>query len=357
MYIVLGGQGMQGRAIVHYLLEATDDNIVVMDLNTKNIENSSRVKCVDCNISNVIDKLGSPSDVVINCLPTEFNFDVACACARQRLHLVDLGGVTSVVREQFKLDREMEERGLTMIPDCGLAPGIISSVAAKLIDEGENLQSIKIYCGGLPKFPELPLSYIEVFYLGGVIKEYSGIAQELKSGKIVNYPTLTGLEKIFVPSLGILEAARTSGGISTSVDELSIQNLSYKTLRYPGHWNYIKKNILSQQNPLEVLRNMVKPVSADNPDIVVLIFKLEYHDGSEEIVDYYWEYDYDNNISAMAQATGYTAAAIATLINDGFVRSGVVGMHEIDADKIIERADEVDGEQYISSPFIFEEDE
>lgn len=355
MYIILGGEGMQGQAILHYLLKATDEEIIVTDLRTPKNSNNSRVRYVNCNIINMLDKLGSPADVVINCLPTEYNFDVACACVRQYLHLVDLGGVTSVVREQFKLDVDAENRGITMVPDCGLAPGIISSIASKLIDEDDDLRSIKIYCGGLPKFPELPMSYIEVFYLGGVIKEYSGIAQEIKNGKVLNYPTLTGVERVFVPSLGILEAARTSGGISTSVDELSIQNLSYKTLRYPGHWNYVKKHILTQPNPIEVLKGMVVPVSSDNPDIVVLLFKLEYNDGSDEVVDYYWEYDYENNISAMAQATGYTVAATATLINDGLIRNGVVGMHEIDSDRIIERAREMD-DQYIDLPFNFEEE-
>jgi lysine 6-dehydrogenase len=293
--------------------------------------------------------------VVISCLPTEFNLDITNTCTRKGWSMVDLGGVTSVVEEQFKLDEKAKKVGSVIIPDCGLAPGIISSLAYsyKLNEGDRNLHTIRAYCGGIPLIPEPPLGYVKTFHPAGVIKEYSGVAQEIKDGSVISVPTLSGREFVFVPSLGVLEAAVTSGGVSITPHHLPVKNFSYKTLRYPGHWNYIEKYIMSQQDPVKALEPLLEEVSEDNQDIITLMFELVYDEGCS-CEAFYWEYDEEAEISAMAQATGYVVGAVAKMISDGkVVRNGVLGMHELPAQEIIDQVRLMGPDQFSTHPIRF----
>jgi lysine 6-dehydrogenase len=378
MYVILGALGYQGEAILHYLyntcadqlaeglqIVATDVEIEPTGLNAYMFSDECpydirymRFRFPEVNLATAFDRLPTFSwikedDVtVINCLPTEYILYIMKGCLHRGWNVLDLGGVTDVTSKQLEFDQAAIDKHITIVPDCGLAPGIVSSLAADILTVESDVRSINIYCGGIPKYPELPLSYAEVFYLDGVRKEYSGIALELRNGNIKAYPTLSGREFVPVSGFGLLEAARTSGGISLSVSDLDVLNLSYKTLRYPGHWNYVEKYIMSQEDPTEILKSMVEPVSSDNPDVIVLAIHTDYMDGDSDVQEFFWEYDYDNNISAMAQATGYTVGAVARKVHDGEIGVGVIGMHEITANEIIGYVKELPG-QYRETPIAF----
>lgn len=347
-YVILGGSGQQSKAIVHYLSSTTKNDIVIIDKEEPTFTNP-RISF------NKMDILGFTPDInnsiVINCLPAEFNYHITKMAISKNSHLIDLGGVTEVVNIQFKLHKAAVTNGVTIVPDCGLAPGIISSIAKALIKSYNDLFNIKIYCGGLPKYPVAPLYYSEVFYLGGVIKEYSGVASEIVGNNIVNYPALSGVERIFVPSLGILEAARTSGGMSNSLEFLNIPNISYRTLRYPGHWDYMKNYIMNQKEPARILNKLINKVGEENPDIVVLIFELEFNNGDKEVIDFFWEYDYENKLSAMSQATGFVVGATARLITD--LPSGIISMCDIDSDVLIDYVRDIGPNQFSKDCFRF----
>lgn len=358
MYVILG-LGIQGEAILRFLLENTEEKVLTFDI--KNLQEKLhdlynyhvRDKWKHWIITphgtgweEYIDSQTEKNIIVINCLPTEYNLAVTRTCLTRGWHLVDLGGVTSIVREQFGFAKEAEKSGLVIVPDCGLAPGVIASLAA------EYDKDVEIYCGGIPKYPDPLLSYCKVFYTAGVIKEYSGVSYEIEDGEVVAYPTLSGRELIFIPSLGVLEAARTSGGVSISVDHLELRNYSYKTLRYPGHWDYVEKYIMPQKDPAQVLEDLIEPVSSDNPDIIILSIHIN---GGEEIREYFWDYDYRLDLPAMAQATGYVVAAVATMIADELINPGVRGMHEISAKEIITRARWMGDKQFSEAPFTFDE--
>jgi lysine 6-dehydrogenase len=351
MYVILG-LGIQGEAILKYLLKVTKEEIISFDVVdvTKYLSPNVRWKhwCVPkgstndwCDDIPQVDNI-----VVINCLPTEYNLSITQKCITNGWNLVDLGGVTDVVYDQFKLNDSAKQKKISIVPDCGLAPGINISLASKFSRAGAD--DVEVFCGGIPKYPEPPLSYCEVFYPGGVIKEYSGVSCEIRNGHVEFVPALSGKEFIFVESVGVLEAARTSGGVSISPDHMKLSNYRYKTLRYPGHWDYIQKYIMPQKDPVRALSNLIQPVSIDNPDIIILSFRLNR---GEEVLNYFWEYG--DGISAMAQATGYTVAAVATMIHNGNVQNGVVGMHEIDADRIIETVRLIDRYQFSVHPLNF----
>jgi saccharopine dehydrogenase-like NADP-dependent oxidoreductase len=159
----------------------------------------------------------------------------------------------------------------------------------------------------------------------------------------INVPALTGRELIYIPKVGVLEAAVTSGGVSTSAHHL-LTDFSYKTLRYPGHWDYIIKHVLTQPDPANVLEMITEKVSEKNKDLVVLLFELEFESGEKERIGFRWEYDTKKNISAMSKATGYITGAVATMVNEGLVKTGVSRMDELCLDTIIARVKNVDSE-------------
>lgn len=317
--IAILGMGEQGKAIVNYLLKKTDEFIVTVDINKYAVDSKYTSRWVHLQTNGTVkhtfdllsDSRKKETMTVINCLPTEYILDATKEAISRSWNIVDLAGVTEVERQQMKLADVARKRGSVVVRACGIAPGIVSSFVADFARQfKKDLFGIKVFCGGIPKYPTYPLGYIRVFYESGVIKEYSGVAHEIKGGRKVNVPTLSDLEHVSIPSLGILEADVTSGGISTTADNLDVEYFSYKTLRYPGHFQYIKNNVLNQPNPENVLSEIISPVSADNPDIIVLHFEVETTEGTE-FFTYFWEYDTEADLSAMSQATGYIAAEVA----------------------------------------------
>lgn len=253
--------------------------------------------------------------------------------------MIDLGGDTEIVKAQKSIDFP---DGVHMVPDCGLAPGVVSSFYLDFVDAGWT--SVEAFCGGIPKNPKPPLSYCKVFSTEGVIREYCGVANLIKDGKVVTIPTRSARELVFVPGFGVLEADVTSGGTS-DIQPIGA-DFSYKTLRYAGHWDYVEKHILSQPDPVIVLDKLIEPATEDNPDVVILMFRLKDDVSNRAVSYYFWEHDYCigyRGLTAMAQATGFVAGAVATIINnkEGIsVSSGFVGMDHISAEKIIKKIQE-----------------
>src|SRR5207247_2395834 len=124
-----------------------------------------------------------------------------------------------------------------IVPDCGLAPGMVGFLVALGIEEVGKPKRVKIRVGGLPQRPTGPLKYQVVFSIHGLINEYSHYGTTLRNGKLSKSKSMTGIEKVRFKGLGELEAFHTSGGSSTMpyTYEGKIRELDYKTLRYPGH--------------------------------------------------------------------------------------------------------------------------
>lgn len=323
--IAVLGMGEQAKAITKYVLEKTDEFLVTLDIRDYDIGSRYMNRWVHHKVSGTVgesfDRLDLEADgdenvTIINCLPTEHILSATVEAVNRGWTIVDLAGVTEVEREQMLLCSKAEASGAVVIRAAGAAPGIVSSFLFDFKQQfGEELIGVKAFFGGIPKYPDYPIGYIRLFNESGVIKEYSGIAETIEDGELTPKPTLSEREHVFIPSLGIMEADLTSGGISTTLDNMDVDYFSYKTLRYPGHFEYVKKNVLSQPNPQAVLSRLIEPVSDRNPDIFIVHFEVETTEGTEYI-EYFWEYDYENNISAMAQITGYVAAEVALQARD-----------------------------------------
>jgi lysine 6-dehydrogenase len=284
------------------------------------------------------------SDAVMSAIPYYFNGDLAKLAVEAGTNFSDLGGNTEIVLEQRKLDAKAKEKGLSVIPDCGLAPGMVNILAEYGIEQMDEVESVKIYVGGLPQHPEPPLNYQIVYSLEGVLDYYTTLSWVLRDGKRTKVKALSELETVEFPEpVGKLEAFHTAGGLSTMADryEGKIPTMEYKTLRYPGHAHImeaIRELGLLEMNPVEVKGVKVAPrdvfvatagprlTKPEGKDLVALRVIVSGKKGGKpkkvgwELIDYY---DAEHGISAMERTTGYSLSITGQLQARGEVKKGV----------------------------------
>ncbi|MFL5511966.1 MAG: saccharopine dehydrogenase family protein, partial [Gemmatimonadales bacterium] len=241
---------------------------------------------------------------------------------------------------QKKLHQQAEAKGISVIPDCGLAPGMVNILAAEGIRRLDKAEKVKIFVGGLPQAPEPPLNYQIVYSLEGALDYYTTPSWVLRGGRPVQVDALSEVESVEFPSpVGTLEAFHTGGGISTLpfAYQGKIDVMEYKTLRYPGHAAVvrpIRELGLLANEPIEVKGSKVVPrdlfIAAVSPklskpngrDLVALQVQVT---GAKQgkstsvtfrLLDYY---DAQHGISAMMRTTGYSLSITGQMQVDGRV--------------------------------------
>jgi lysine 6-dehydrogenase len=276
-------------------------------------------------------------DAVISCVVYRHNLTLARAALEAGVNFCDLGGNNQVVDAELALDEEARAAGIRIIPDCGLAPGLVSILTAHGVKQFDRLGAAHIRVGGLPRYPQPPLNYQIVFSIDGLINEYVEPARILRGGQIVEVESLTEVESLeFPPPYGALEAFHTSGGISTLPESFRgvVQELDYKTIRYPGHCQQFKLLLdlgFASGTPVRVdggevvPRNLLREllcqkIPSEGPDIILV--RVEFsgiQKGREcrlfyDIIDHY---DGQTGLSAMMRTTAFPASIVAQMMARG----------------------------------------
>lgn len=256
-YVILGA-GRQGVALAYDLAKNGDaDEIVLADvaldvaqaacarLKTLLPDAAVRYTAQACDVAQP-EKIGTllaGANVIVSAVPYRFNVALTQAAIAAGASFCDLGGNTDVVRQQLALAEAARSAGVSVVPDCGLAPGLGNALAAHGVASLDTPEEVHVRCGGLPQERVGPLQYKLVFNFDGLINEYSGVGEFLRDGQRVDVPALTELETIqFPPPLGTCEAAVTSGGTSTCPETYlgRLRAYDYKTVRYPGHFAIVR---------------------------------------------------------------------------------------------------------------------
>ncbi|MBS1704361.1 MAG: saccharopine dehydrogenase NADP-binding domain-containing protein [Armatimonadetes bacterium] len=182
------------------------------------------------------------SDIVLSCVPYWMHPRIAKVAVATKTNMVDLGGNTDITHETLALDEEAKAAGVTLVPDTGLAPGLVNSLGLWAIEQMDEAEMVKLYCGVLPQNPVPPLNYKLTFNVEGLVTEYDFQGVTLRDGNIHMVDTLTELEELEIDELGKMEAFVTSGGTSTAPYTLKgrVPNYEYKTIRFPGHCQFMK---------------------------------------------------------------------------------------------------------------------
>jgi lysine 6-dehydrogenase len=289
------------------------------------------------------------ADCVLSAAPYYFNYDLARLAVQAGAHFADLGGNTEIVFRQKALDPEARARRVSVVPDCGVAPGMVNILAAEGIRRLDETESVKIFVGGLPQRPEPPLNYMVVYSLEGVLDYYTSAAWVLRDGRRTQVEALSELEHVVFPDpVGKLEAFHTAGGMSTLpfTYEGRIRTMEYKTLRYPGHaaiMRPIRDLGLLANEPVRVNGAEVRPRDAfmavvspkltrpDGRDLVALQVEVRgTKDGRRagtrwQMVD---RYDERSGVTSMMRTTGYSLAITGLMQSCG--RIAAPGVHTPD---------------------------
>jgi lysine 6-dehydrogenase len=269
-------------------------------------------------------------DGVLSAVPYAFNPKAARAAIKAGVCFNDLGGNTGIVREELALDEEARAAGVSVVPDCGLAPGLGNILAAWLVSISQGARAVHVRCGGLPQKPRPPLDYKLVFNIAGLTNEYTGEAEFLRGGVLVRVPTLTEVEPIHFPDpVGRAEAFVTSGGTSTAPETYlgTLDTYDYKTVRYLGHADRVRVLMdlgLFDLAPVKVGDVEIAPrdlfhvvamprlTFPDDRDLVVLRVQCVASVGGVERVrqlDLLDFFDERTGFSAMERTTAFPAAA------------------------------------------------
>ena len=275
-------------------------------------------------------------DAAISCVTYKYNPGLTRAAIVAGCHLVDLGGNVDIVRNQLRMNDDAQRAEVVIIPDCGLAPGMVSILAADGMKRFDKVNSLRIRVGGLPQSPRPPLNYQMVFSAEGLINEYWEPCIILENGKKKTVNPMTAVEVLEFDGIGELEAFYTSGGTSTLPDtyEGKIDFLDYKTIRYPGHCRLFKAMLeigLGSRKKIEVDGQTIEPrsvfkavldrnLSFGDPDLVLVRMNFEGEkDGQHKTVTYEIVDRQDNKagLTAMMRMTAFPASIIAWMAASG----------------------------------------
>ena len=358
MRMLVLGAGLQGSACAFDLLQNKEvEQVRLADVNIDHVApflapySGRRLvpTPLDVRDHEAVSGAMRDSDAVMSALPYYLNFDMARLAVDAGKHFTDLGGNTEIVHQQKTLDAEARRKHVTVVPDTGLAPGMVNIIAEHGIKQLDSVETVRIYVGGLPQEPEPPLNYQIVYSLEGVLDYYTTLSWVLRGGKRTQVRALSEREPVrFGDGVGTLEAFHTAGGLSNMAFryEGKIPVMEYKTLRYPGHaerMEAIRELGLLDLEPVDVKGSRIVPRDAfiaivgprltkpEGKDLVALRVSVSgKKDGKPATVA--WElidrYDEKRQISAMMRTTGFSLAITGMMQARGHVKPA--GVHTPD---------------------------
>ncbi len=329
MNIAVLGAGMVGSVMAVDL--ANEHAVTSVDVNEKNLysiqNKNANIKTIKADLKNYdsYKKLLLPFDLIITAVPGFMGFDVLKAVIECKKNVAD---ISFFPQNALELDVLAKENNVTVITDCGVAPGMSNYIIGRYNEEIK-IDAFEIYVGGLPKIRKKPFEYKAPFSPVDVIEEYMRPARLMENGNIVIKPALTEREWMQFDELGTLETFNTDGLRSLLFTMPHIKNQKEKTLRYPGHIDLIialkesgffneekiridEKEISPLQFTSKILFNEWK-LGDDEEELTVMKVILKSAEKTIEynLLDYY---DAATKTSSMGRTTGYTCTASANLI-------------------------------------------
>ena len=354
MKMLVLGAGLQGSACAFDLLQDPSvTQVTLADIQPERMprfltsRNDPKLRPVALDVTDhtAVRNLMAGHAAVMSALPYYFNGPMATIAVAAGCHFADLGGNTEIVMEQKKLDAEARAKGLSVMPDSGLAPGMVNILAAEGMRRLDTTDRVRIFVGGLPQHPEPPLNYHIVYSIEGVLDYYTTPSWILRDGKRTTVEALSELEPLEFPTpIGTLEAFHTGGGISTMpfTWEGKVREMEYKTLRYPGHvaiMKPIRELGLLDLKPVTVKGHAIVPRDAfiacvgpkltkpEGRDLValrIIVGGSKHGKPASTTFDLIDRFDEVHHVSAMMRTTGYSLSVTGLVqARHQVIRTGV----------------------------------
>jgi saccharopine dehydrogenase-like NADP-dependent oxidoreductase len=275
--IAIVGAGKIGHMIADLLGHCGDYQVAVIDKSSAQLERIRAAAPVECLAIDVADQAAVARALagryaVLSAAPFHVTGKIAAAAAQAGVHYLDL---TEDVANTRRVRALAASARSAFIPQCGLAPGFITIVGYDLARHFDQLQDVRLRVGALPQYPSNALNYNLTWSTDGVINEYCEPCEEIANGELVMAPPLEEREEFSLDGV-TYEAFNTSGGVGTLCETLRgrVQNLNYRTIRYPGHAAIMKALLqdLRLRERRDVLRDILENALPTTLQDVVIIF-------------------------------------------------------------------------------------
>ncbi len=237
--------------------------VVAVDVNPQLIEELGRVEGVsavklDVSDEEALRRLLKDVDLACEALPGRLGFKAMETAVIAGVNVVS---VSYTPEDPFKLEEEAVRRGVLIVPDCGLAPGLSNVLAGRASSLMDELLELHIKAGGLPSTPTPPLRHVSSWSIDDLLEEYTRRARMVKGGKVVEIDPLSSYEVLAIPGLGVFECFCTDG-LRTLLRTLKARDMDEKTIRQRGHIATVKALVecgLLMDEPLRIDGVEVEP--------------------------------------------------------------------------------------------------
>jgi saccharopine dehydrogenase-like NADP-dependent oxidoreductase len=360
--LVLGG-GMVGSAVALDLARDGTVEVTVADVSRAHLaaihtRTGARVLEADLSRPDAVCALAAEHDLVVGALPSVIGYQTVAAVIEAGCDCVDISFMADDV---LALDAEARAKGVTVVADCGIAPGISNMMVGFAAAQLSECERVDICVGGLPRERRWPYQYKAGFAPSDVIEEYVRPSKVVEAGCIVTKPALSEIELIDFPGVGTLEAFVTDG-LRSLVHTVRAEFMQERTMRYPGHaelMRALRETGFLSKEPLTVNGLSVRPLDVTSAllfpkwtfgegeaDLTVMRVIVEGRDGLDR-KRYEWNvldfYDAATGLRSMSRTTGFSAAIVARLVARGtFRQAGVCAPEALGAQPGV--LDEVLGE-------------
>jgi saccharopine dehydrogenase-like NADP-dependent oxidoreductase len=338
------GAGMVGSAMAIDL--AKNHSVTVTDFDQK-VLIKVKEKCqslntlhLDVTDKNGLQKAIEPFDLAICAVPGFLGYKTIKTIIQAKRNVID---ISFFPENALDLDQLAKDNDVTAIVDCGVAPGMDNLILG-YYNEKLKLTDFECLVGGLPKVKKWPFNYKAPFSPIDVIEEYTRPARYIENGELVIREALTDCEYVEFENVGTLESFNSDGLRSIIHTMPHIKNMKEKTLRYPGHVEYIKvlqESGFFNKNKIEINNKLISPLEftskilfnewklADDEEeltVMKVMVRGTNADNKVEEITYHLfdQYCNESKTSSMARSTGYTATAAANMFLEGlFKKKGV----------------------------------
>lgn len=344
--ILLLGAGKIGLAITLLLRRSGDYSVTVADHSAAALKRFTDLGVetleLDINDGPALRRAMAGRYAVLNALPFHATSTIAYGAFDAGIHYFDL---TEDVASTRVVKEVAAKANSAFVPQCGLAPGFVSIAAHGLAEGFDSLRDVQLRVGALPRYPTNALKYNLTWSTDGLINEYLNPCEAVQDGHKVELPPLEDLEEFALEGV-TYEAFNTSGGLGSLVETLGarVENLTYKSIRYPGHCALIK--LLVEDLRLARRRDLLKEVLEEALPItmqdVVLVFctvsgKRHGRLEQESIVRHIHGEDVDGHfLSAIQMSTAAGICAMLDLQAQGHLPAkGFVRQEEMKLDRFL----------------------
>jgi saccharopine dehydrogenase-like NADP-dependent oxidoreductase len=351
MTITVLGAGSIGASVVRELSTRSDDVTRVQVCDTRSqalqalheqVDDSGSLRSfqVDIRDTGVLSQIVQGSDCVISCVPAEHNPELAELCLDVGVHFCDLGGNDALVEKELALHERAREKGVWVVPNCGLAPGLVNVLCLHGIEQLDHAEAAHLRVGDVPLHPNPPFNFRISWSAERILSDYTNPARLIEDGQVVEADALSRREDIeFGEPFGTMEAFCTQGGLSTLTDTLAgrVEALDHKTIRWPGHAHQMRFVIglgLAENRKIGVrthltyrdllVRRLRKRLGGDYEDAVLLRVLLR---GEKEgrpaslVYEMVERYDPTTQQTAMMRCTAIPTVVVALSLARADVRA------------------------------------